>query len=58
MNTIQIFKGKSSWQPWWWRVVSVNGQIVATSGEGYFSKWNAKRAAKKLYPDIPILIVR
>jgi len=36
-----------------WRAVSRNGQIVADSAEGYFSKSNARRAwnsfIKKVY---------
>lgn len=32
---------------WYIRLVSPNGQIVMVS-ESYYSKWNAKRAAKKL----------
>lgn len=35
-----------------WRVYlySENGQILNMS-EGYYSQWNAKRAARKVYPD-------
>lgn len=56
-NVVQIYKGKGTIQPWRWRVVAPNGQVIA-SGEGYFSKWNAKRAAKKLYPELPIRELR
>ena len=56
MNTIQIFKGAGGRQRWRFRVVSSNGQIVAAS-EGYYSKWNAKRAAKKLHPGLAIRVV-
>jgi uncharacterized protein YegP (UPF0339 family) len=41
---IEVTKGK---RRWYWRVVAENGQIILTS-EKYYSKWNAKRAAKRL----------
>lgn len=31
---------------WRWRLVAVNGRIVADSAEGYASKSNAARAAR------------
>jgi uncharacterized protein YegP (UPF0339 family) len=30
---------------WYWRLVARNGRVIADSGEGYASKFNAKRAA-------------
>ena len=48
MTVVQIFKGKGA-QPWYVRLVSSNGQVLTTS-EGYFSKWNAKRAARRMFP--------
>lgn len=52
MNTVHIFRGGGA-QPWYVRLVSSNGQVLSVS-EGYFSKWNAKRAAHKMFPDTPI----
>lgn len=52
---VQLFKG-SGIQPWYLRLVSSNGQVLAVS-EGYFSKWNAKRAARRNFPDIPLVEV-
>ena len=49
---LQLVKG-SGRQPWYLRLLAGNGEILATS-EGYFSKWNAKRAARKNFPDVPI----
>lgn len=46
MITIQLFKGEGR-QPWYLRFVAENEQTLFTS-EGYYSKWNAKRAAKRL----------
>lgn len=51
--TVQIFKG-SGLQPWYLRVVSVNGQTILVS-EGYVTRWNARRAARKL--GLPIVEV-
>lgn len=48
MTVIQLFKGEGR-QPWYLRLVSSNGQVLVVS-EGYFSKWNAKRAARKNFP--------
>jgi uncharacterized protein YegP (UPF0339 family) len=53
--TVQIFKGKGR-QPWYVRLVSSNGQTLSVS-EGYFSKWNAKRAAKRMFSDVKIIEV-
>ena len=54
MNTIHVYKGDGGRQRWRWRVVSSNGQIVASSGEAFFSKWNAKRAARKTFPGLAV----
>lgn len=54
---IELFKGKPSSgvydlpgrSSWYIRFVAANGETVAVS-EGYATKWNAKRAARKLFP--------
>ena len=38
---------------WRWRLVHWNGNIVADSGEGYFSRSNAKRAARSVMVTAP-----
>jgi uncharacterized protein YegP (UPF0339 family) len=43
MYRIMVFKGR---RKWYWHLEARNGQVVLTS-QGYFSKWNAKRSAKK-----------
>lgn len=48
---IEIFKGKDS--KWYFHVRSSNGKITSSS-QGYSTKPNAKRAAKKQHPDIEI----
>lgn len=39
-------KGKEN-NKWRWRIVARNGQIVAVSGEAFFSEKNAQRALNK-----------
>lgn len=55
MKVVQIFKGAGR-QPWYVRLVSSNGQILSVS-EGYATKWNAKRAARKMFLGLRIIEV-
>ncbi len=50
--TAQIVKGHGR-HPYYVRLVSVNGQVLSIS-EGYVSRWGARRAAKKMYPHLPV----
>jgi uncharacterized protein YegP (UPF0339 family) len=53
---VEIFKSATQpqrTQPWYVRLVADNGAILNRS-EGYFSKWNAKRAAQRMYPGLRI----
>jgi uncharacterized protein YegP (UPF0339 family) len=43
---VQLFKGEN--QEWFWRIKSINGQILATS-EGYTRKESAKEVAQNLH---------
>ncbi len=61
MNTVQVFRAKTSrypggYKPWYVRLVSANGEPLAVS-EAYMTKWNAKRAARKNFPDAKLVIV-
>jgi uncharacterized protein YegP (UPF0339 family) len=49
---VQIYKGKGL-KNWRVRLMAANGKILVSS-EGYYSKWNAKRAAKRMFPGVPI----
>jgi uncharacterized protein YegP (UPF0339 family) len=53
MYRAEVYKGRGLRQRWRFRIVASNGQIVEAS-EGYFSKWNAKRAIRRRYGDIRI----
>lgn len=61
MLTAQVFQGNTSWYPgrrkmWYVRLVANNGEVLALS-EGYATKWNAKRAAKKNFPDAKLVVI-
>lgn len=43
----QIVKGKSSTQPYFWRIVAANGQTLAVS-ENYTAKASAKSAVESV----------
>ena len=49
----QVFLSANGWR---YRIVSPNGEIVAQS-EAYASKANAKRGARVIDPEIPIIEV-
>lgn len=39
---------ESPWDgQWYWRLKAQNGRIICDGAEGYCSKWNAKRAARR-----------
>ena len=61
MHTVQLFKAKTSSYPggvkkWYVRLVAANGETLSVS-QGYITKWNAKRAAKKNFPNARLRIV-
>jgi len=58
MNTVHIFPGhyKAPFgrrRDWYVRLVASNGQTLSIS-EGYWSKGNAKRAARRMYPGLTV----
>ena len=50
---VELIKGKGK-QPWFLRLVAANNQTLSVS-EGYFSKWNAKRAARKNFAGVELV---
>lgn len=44
----EVFEGEDG--EWRWRRVAANNRIIATSGEGFDSKWNAERSAERVFP--------
>jgi uncharacterized protein YegP (UPF0339 family) len=50
--TVHIYKG-AGLRNWRVRLVADNGSILAIS-EGYYSRWNARRAAKRMFPLLPV----
>lgn len=51
MGRIDVFQGEN--RKWYFHRVADNGKITAAS-QGYRSRWNAKRAARKLFPGVQI----
>ena len=43
---------------WRWRLKAANGRIVADSGEGYASEFNARRAAETARTNIASAAIR
>jgi uncharacterized protein YegP (UPF0339 family) len=52
---IEIWKGQGV-HPWYVRLIGANNRVLTTS-EGYYSKWNAQRAAKKVFPNLPVKVI-
>jgi len=50
---VELFKGEGR-QPWYLRVVGANGKTLTVS-EGYATRWNAKRAARKAMSNLPLV---
>jgi uncharacterized protein YegP (UPF0339 family) len=51
---VQLRKGKGS-QPWYLVLYNNANETVLATSEGYFSKWNAKRAARKNFPGLELV---
>jgi len=47
---VQIFKSNHGWYV---RLVASNGEKLTVS-EAYYSKYNAKRAARRVFPQLPV----
>jgi uncharacterized protein YegP (UPF0339 family) len=43
----EVYQDKAG--EWRWRRKARNGEIIADSNEGYDSKWNAQRAASRVF---------
>ena len=43
--TVEVYRTRSlrRSQRWAWRAIHSNGNIIATSGEGYYDRWEARR---------------
>jgi uncharacterized protein YegP (UPF0339 family) len=51
---VEIYQG-TGMKNWRVRLVADNGQIFAIS-EGYATKWNAQRAARRIFPDLEVIV--
>jgi uncharacterized protein YegP (UPF0339 family) len=50
----EVFRGEGR-QPWYVRLVGGNGEPMLVS-EGYLTRWNAERAARKL--GVPVVVYK
>lgn len=50
---MEIFKGEGVRHWYYMRLVGKNNETIVVS-EGYYSRWGAKRAAKRVFPGIPV----
>ncbi|MDJ1431937.1 HVO_2922 family protein [Halostagnicola sp. A-GB9-2] len=51
LGTFQLFEDRAG--EWRWRLVHRNGNIIATSGEGYTTKQNAKKGIRSVLRNAP-----
>lgn len=56
VSHVQVYRGRD--KRWYVRRKAGNGRITATAGQGYASTQGARRAAKRLFPDLGVLTVR
>lgn len=52
-DTAEVFParpGPGNPQKWYWRIVAPNGQIIATSGQGFTRRRSARRALARSFP--------
>jgi len=50
MATLEVYRDKRG--GWRWRLVVCNGRIVADGAEGYASRRNAQRAARRMLAQV------
>lgn len=48
-TTVEVYRDKAG--RWRWRAIAKNGKTISDSGEGYRTKWNAKRSARRTFGD-------
>lgn len=46
LDKTEIYKDVAG--EWRWRIVSTNGEIIASSGESFTRKWSARRAVRRV----------
>jgi len=51
---VTVYKDKAF--AWRWTAKARNHKIIGDSGQSYVTLWNAKRAAKKLFPEAEITV--
>jgi uncharacterized protein YegP (UPF0339 family) len=54
MDKVYVYKDNA--KEWRWRRVSVNGNIISGSGEGYKNHLHCQEMATKLNPDAELIV--
>lgn len=54
-DVIELLKDESNGK-WYWHIRAANGRIT-DRGQGHTFKWNAKRAARRSHPDLPVITI-
>lgn len=55
MSAVKVFVYRAKNGDWYWRAVASNGNVVATSGEGYKHRLYAREAAEARNPGAEII---
>lgn len=50
---VVVFRGANG--RWYFHRVAGNNRVTDAS-QGYRTKWGAKRAARKVFPDLPVVV--
>ena len=51
-----VFRTRANAQRWYFRRIARNGRII--DGEGYATASNARRAARRQFPALPVVTLR
>jgi len=55
-SRVEVYRDAGG-KEWRWRGVSRNNETVAT-GEAHSRRWSAKRAARAVFPDWPVIYIK
>lgn len=53
-DTIELFQDVNN--KWRWHIRAANGRVT-DQGQAHRFKWNAKRAARRSHPNLPVITI-